>query len=123
MQKPNFNRINRYSVQINSLKNQLRTASDINELISVSSKIIELEKQIILERMAGFNALQKEKNAAVEKIDKIRRSLEKEEEKLWRINTTIDNRTTQYRNTLQSRIEELEHEFEEHSSTMENTKQ
>lgn len=113
MNKPNFELINKYTVQITSLKNQLRLSTDIDELTIIADRIIELENQIIAEKASGVKILEKEKKNTLERIDKIHRELRKAEEELQRIDQTMEFRLTKYKETLESKIESLSKQYNE----------
>jgi len=109
---PSFEKINRYNVAIQSLKNQLRQSQSIEELTSIASKIIELEQQIVVEKTSGYKKLEKEKKDIEAKIDKIRRELVRSEQDLARIGNSLDLKLSGYRKILQGKIESLSQEYE-----------
>lgn len=111
MSKPNFELINKYTVQITSLKNQLKLSNDIDELTIIADRIIELENQIIAEKATGVKVLEKEKKSTLDRIDKIQRELRKAEEELQRIDQTMEFRLVKYKQTLESKIEALSRQY------------
>jgi len=110
-EQPRFERINKYSVTIASLKNQLRIADNIDELNILAGKIIELEQQIIIERSAGYKKLEREKKEIEDKIDKIKRELRRAENDLDRVGNAIDFKINGYKKSLQVKIDSLSEEY------------
>jgi chromosome segregation ATPase len=110
--KPSFDRINRFNVAIVSLKNQLKLSTNIDELTILASKIIELEQQIIVEKTAGYKKLEKEKKEIEDRIDKIKRELKRAEDDLQRIGNNLDLKVNGLRKTLQIRIDSLNTEYD-----------
>jgi septal ring factor EnvC (AmiA/AmiB activator) len=109
--KPCFEKINKYTVAIASLKNQLKNAESIDTLTSLAGKIIELENQIIIERTVGYKYLEKERKEIEDKIDKIRRELRRAEEELRRVDNQLDHKVNGYKKLLQNRIDNLGNEY------------
>lgn len=106
-----FDVINRYNVAIISLRNQLKQATGIDELTLIAGKIIDLEQQILVEKTAGYEELEKEKNVVESKIDKIRRELRRLEDDLQMIGNKIDLKVNVYRSVLQNKIDNLSVEY------------
>lgn len=106
-----FDVINRYNVAIISLRNQLKQATGIDELTLIAGKIIDLEQQILVEKTAGYEELEKEKNVVESKIDKIRRELRRLEDDLQMIGNKIDLKVNVYRSALQNKIDNLSVEY------------
>lgn len=109
--QPSFEKINKYNVAIQSLKNQLKQASSLDELTILAGKIIELEQQIVIEKSTGYKQLEKERKDIEQKIDKIRRELHRAEADLSRINNTLDFKINGYKKTLQAKIDSLGEEY------------
>lgn len=118
MTSPNFSAINVYNVAIVSLKNKLKSVTDIDELIVVSKKIIELEKKIFAERSAVYKDLEKKKQQIEQRIAKINKALEAAQDELKRITISIDVRVNSYKKSLETRIETLSKEFAELSEQL-----
>lgn len=108
---PRFDVINRYNVAILSLKNQLKTATGIDELTSIASKIIDLEQQILVEKTAGYKQLEKEQKEISSKVDKLRRELRRAEEELESVDHKIDHKINGYRKALQIKIDSLNEDY------------
>ena len=106
-----FDVINRYNVAIISLRNQLKQATGIDELTLIAGKIIDLEQQILVEKTAGYEELEKEKNVVESQIDKIRRELRRLEDDLQMIGNKIDLKVNVYRSALQNKIDNLSVEY------------
>jgi hypothetical protein len=106
-----FEKINKFNVAIMSLKNQLRTSNNIDELTLVASKIIDLEHQIVIEKTTGYKQLEEEKKTIECKINKIRRDLKNAEDDLRRVGNHIDLKLVGYKNALQLRIDSLNDEY------------
>lgn len=109
--KINFERINKFNVAIASLKNQLKNVANIDELTLITSKIIDLEQQIIVEKTAGYEKLEKEKKEIEEKIDRIKRDLRKAEDDLQRVGNNLELKINGYKKTLQTKIDLLNDEY------------
>ena len=110
--QPRFDVINRYNVAIKSLRNQLKTASGIDELTNIASKIIELEQQIMIEKSIGYQRLKDNKKQIKYKIDKLQRELNQAEGELSQIDTKLTFKINGYRKTLQARIDSLNIEYQ-----------
>lgn len=108
---PRFDVINRYNVAIASLRNQLKTATGIDELTSIASKIIDLEQQILIEKTAGYKQLEKEQKEISNKVDKLRRELRRAEEELDLVDNKIDHKINGYRKALQIKIDSLNEDY------------
>jgi septal ring factor EnvC (AmiA/AmiB activator) len=106
-----FEKINKFNVAIMSLKNQLRSSNNIDELTLVASKIIDLEHQIVIEKTTGYKQLEEEKKTIEYKIDKIRRDLKNAENDLHRVGNNIDLKLVGYKNALQMKIDLLNDEY------------
>lgn len=106
-----FNTINKYNVQVLSLKNKLKVASDVEEISCIATRIVELENSIMLERTTRFKILEKEKKEIENRIDKIRRELKRAEDDLRIIDSSITVRIDGYKEKLQEQIEELTREY------------
>ena len=116
--RPDFDKINRCNVAIQSLRNQLNQSTNIDELTLIASKIIELEQEIINERARGHKKLERKRKTVESKIDKLQRQLLAAQDELDDLDQTIDQRLNGYRKNLISRIEDLNNEFQELSDTI-----
>lgn len=108
---PDFRKINQYQVAILSLKTKLKEAKDIDDLTILSNKIIELEKEILVEKTSGHKKLEKEREEIRQKIDKIQRQLLAAQHDLERVNNSIELKTTGYKKVLEKKIEALSEEY------------
>jgi septal ring factor EnvC (AmiA/AmiB activator) len=108
---PDFRKINQYQVAILSLKTKLKEAKDIDDLTILSNKIIELEKEILVEKTSGHKKLEKEREEIRQKIDKIQRQLMAAQHDLERVNNSIELKTTGYKKVLEKKIEALSEEY------------
>ena len=104
---PRFDNINKYNVTIKSLRNKLRSATGIDELTDIASKIIDLENQILAEKTNGYKQLENEKKQVEKKINKLQRVLSKETDKLQQIDNSLEFKLNGYRKKLQLRIDSL----------------
>ena len=109
--KPRFDIINKYTVAIKSLRNQLKRASGIDELTYLAGKILELENKIMIEKSIGYRELEETKKATIDKIDKLQRDLAKAESELSQIDTKLDIKLNSYRKKIQEKIESLNTEY------------
>lgn len=108
---PDFNIINKYNITINSLRNQLKLSTDINELTLIASKIIELEYQILYEKTAGCNRIQKEKKRIVDHIDKMKCKIAIAEKELEYVEKSLDHKINGYKQSLQNKIDILDEDY------------
>jgi predicted nuclease with TOPRIM domain len=111
MNEPQFEKINKINISINSLKNKLKSSKGIDELTDIAGQIIELEKQIIAEKTTGYKKLEKDKKLVESKIDKIQRELKQAKEELNRLDNNLIIKVDRYKNTLQKKIEILNIEY------------
>jgi predicted nucleic acid-binding Zn-ribbon protein len=118
---PKFDRINRYSVSINSLRNQLKHASGIDELTMIASKIIDLENQIMIEKSTGYKQLEEEKKLIENRIKKLSKEIDKANDDLQRVGNTLEYRLNGYKKTLQNKVESLNEEYTEMLAYLSNT--
>jgi len=108
---PRFDIINRHNVAIASLRNQLRNATGIDELTAIAGKIIDFENKVLLERSAGYKQLEDEKKRVEEKMDRLKRDLEKTITERDLIANALDNKLNGYKKTLQNKIDLLTAEY------------
>jgi hypothetical protein len=108
---PNFDKINKYTVVICSLRNQLKTSKNIDELIVLAGKIIGLEQKILIEKTAGYKKLQRARIRAEESILKLNHLLAISEEKLSYVNSIIEFKLNGYKKNLQSKIDILKDDY------------
>lgn len=111
VEKPNFDKINRINVAILSLRNQLRGTKNIEDLTRLASQIANLEHQAVIEKSQGYQVLEKKRKIVEDKVDKMRRQLKKEEDKLQNLDNTIYAKIAGYRKLLQMRINMLHDAF------------
>jgi predicted nuclease with TOPRIM domain len=108
---PRFEVINKYNVAVASLRNQLKTATGIDELTSIASKIIDLEQQILVEKSAGYKQLEAEQKTIHAKVDKLRRELRRAEDELDQLGNKIDIKINGYKKSLQQKIDALTDDY------------
>lgn len=106
-----FDRINKYSVTVKSLRNQLKHAEGLDELTTIASKIVDLENQILIERSAGYKQLEEEKKLIERKVKRLSREISRANQDLERIGNSLEFRLNGYKKTLQGKIEELNTEY------------
>jgi predicted nuclease with TOPRIM domain len=117
-----FDVINRYNVTIKSLKNKIKQASGIDELTMLASKIIELEQGILVEKTAGYKELEREKLQIEEKVDKAKRDLQRLESELEHLDNKLDYKVNGYRRVLESRLDNLNKDYNMVLETMTDVK-
>lgn len=116
-----FDKVNRCSVAIVSLRRQLTNANDINELTLLAGKIIELEQELTTEKLKTTLALEKKKNTVEKKIDLLKRKLLQAEEELALIKATIKRKRENTKNSLDLKISLLNKEYTEMSDILSET--
>lgn len=110
-EETSFDKINRCSVAIQSLRNQLKLSQNLDELTIIAGKIIDLENEILSERTAGCKKLAKKKKEIEIKIDGLRRKISNEETKLSTIDNMITLKISKYKEQLENKIEDLSKEY------------
>jgi hypothetical protein len=110
-ENPRFELINKYNVAISSLKNQLKQAEGIDQLIQVATKIIDLEQKILVEKAMGYKEIEEEKKKIADKVDKLRRELRAAENELTRVDNSLDLKVNGYKKALQIKIDNLSQEY------------
>ncbi len=115
--KPDFISINKYSIAINSLQNKLINATSLDEILLISDKIIQLEKEIIIEKTSSCKEIEKEKKEIENKIDKIKRDLRKEEDYLKQVDNKLNLKVNSHKKLLENKITFLQSEYNSHLTT------
>lgn len=109
---PSFEKINKCHVSIKSLRNQLQTSQNIDELTVIASKIIELEHTILFERQIGCQKLNKKKVFIINKIDRLKRQLFIAKNELNNIENILNLKLNKYKEKLERKIEDISIEYE-----------
>ena len=113
-----YDKINRCSVAIASLRRQLANANDVDELTILASKIIELEQQLTAEKLKTNIVLEKKKTEMERKIDLLRRKLTQAEEELALIKATIKRKRENTKSSLDLKISMLNKEYSDMSDIL-----
>lgn len=107
MSKPNFARINKCRVQIESIKVQLRKVTTLDDLMELSDAIIQLEILILTENSSGYTTLNEEKKKVQHKIDDLQKKLDLAEFQLKDIESRLDKKLHAYKKTYEERLLDL----------------
>ena len=110
-QKTDFAKINMLNCSIKSLRNQLKAAKSIDELILITSKIIKLEELIANERLNGYQNLNK-KRKDLENMLTITDSKQLYYE-LEHVINTLKYKINGYKTILNSRINQLSNDYDD----------
>ncbi len=107
MSKPNFGKINKALVQIESVKVQLRKVTTLEDLMQLADIIVQMEILLVTENSTGYNALNDEKKKVQHKITDLQKNLEMAESQLKDIETRLNKKLRTYKKTYEERILEL----------------
>lgn len=117
-----FDKINRCNVSITSLRRQLSSATSIDELTIIAGKIIDLEHEIMTEKIKTNRALEKRKKEIEKRIDILRRKLNQAEEELSTLKDAMKRKTMQIKESLNIKIDILNKEYTNISDTLSSDK-
>ena len=109
--KTDFSKINILNCSIRSLKNQLKSASSIDELTVITSKILDLEQCIADERIAGYQKLNRLRISLETKIDGLSDRSKPLEYELSCVTLALVHKLNTYRSILDKKITNLSCEY------------
>ena len=92
--KPNYDIINKNKVAIKSLRTQLSKAKTVEELSAIAAEVVELENQIAFEKSAGYVKYQAEKKKIANQIDKLQRTIRRNESIISIIDKQLEHKTS-----------------------------